>query len=697
MGRGFTGGLLWGVMAAIFCLFLLIAYQSMKPEKSPDTISLEVPAGSAFNHTRDDKAVRSPKQITNANRAQVEKSELIEPSQGSGIDKTIGSSIKAPAADTNTLSSISSNSSTSSDLSIQRSVSLGEKPAFASRNMQRPTAPRAEGAVAVYSETPSSLPKEEIILEQKVETKLPTPELEVSIDPIEPNLAEANLNITGDSSLKSGDKSTSIDIPKDQTTGSSQFSELELQVSPQLPDADFSVMVNTDTASTLPESALLNPVAETNRDEVQNIDFSGLKDTDEHIGFATPDLSTAPQLPNAMQTPTQDISEPQLQQPAISLGETSQLKLPYSGADNNIIAPSFQSKVPNSFVPNDPQPLDASPVVQDADIQPRDLGQDVSADGFGSIQSNVTAPAENNNPPTPEDFDQSKEEVPNSTRNATGDDVSINPLKTIPVSENAPEAQSASPEASLSATDSTFEKSRLSTTTSEQNKTRPIETFAMPKVSDEAKPLLTVVLIADEKNPIDIQALKQVPFPISLAIPMTGLESEKLMNFYRSNGFEVAVIIDYPNAASVQEIDAILTSGLARLNKTVAVIEGSPGNLQKTRSRSEQTAKILSQTGHGLLVYDKGLNTIVREAENLGVPVRTIYRNFDELKGGSRTIRRFLDGAAFRARQEGLKSAIVVTASLHPETLNALLLWSMQSRSQTVTIAPLSQALMLEN
>jgi len=178
---------------------------------------------------------------------------------------------------------------------------------------------------------------------------------------------------------------------------------------------------------------------------------------------------------------------------------------------------------------------------------------------------------------------------------------------------------------------------------------------------------------------------------------MTGLESEKLMNFYRSNGFEVAVIIDYPNAASVQEIDAILTSGLARLNKTVAVIEGSPGNLQKTRSRSEQTAKILSQTGHGLLVYDKGLNTIVREAENLGVPVRTIYRNFDELKGGSRTIRRFLDGAAFRARQEGLKSAIVVTASLHPETLNALLLWSMQSRSQTVTIAPLSQALMLEN
>ena len=111
---------------------------------------------------------------------------------------------------------------------------------------------------------------------------------------------------------------------------------------------------------------------------------------------------------------------------------------------------------------------------------------------------------------------------------------------------------------------------------------------------------------------------------------MTGLESEKLMNFYRSNGFEVAAIIDYPNAASVQEIDAILTSGLARLNKTVAVIEGSPGNLQKTRSRSEQTAKTLSQTGHGLLVYDSDpeaeymetvhkSNAIKRAAANAGM------------------------------------------------------------------------------
>ena len=140
---------------------------------------------------------------------------------------------------------------------------------------------------------------------------------------------------------------------------------------------------------------------------------------------------------------------------------------------------------------------------------------------------------------------------------------------------------------------------------------------------------------SDEQSQVDIQALKDIPFPLSLGIDVANFEGEKLMNLYRSNGFEVAAIVDYPNAASEQEINDTLVSGLNRLDKTIAVIEGSPGNLQKTRSRSEQTASILSQSGHGLLVHEKGLNTIVREAKALGVPVRTIYRDLIELTGDS--------------------------------------------------------------
>ena len=128
MGRGFAGGLIWGVLAAVFCLLCVVAYQSMTPEKSPETITLEVPAGSEFNQSRDDEAARSPKEISIANRAKVVKSELTEPDQALGVDRTIGSSAKVPTADANTISGLSNSSSTGSEMSIQRSLSLAEKP-----------------------------------------------------------------------------------------------------------------------------------------------------------------------------------------------------------------------------------------------------------------------------------------------------------------------------------------------------------------------------------------------------------------------------------------------------------------------------------------------------------------------------------------------------------------------------------------
>ena len=695
VGRGFAGGLIWGVLAAVFCLLCVVAYQSMTPEKSPETISLEVPAGSEFNQSRDDKAARSPKEISIANRAKIVKSELTEPDQASGVDRTIGSSAKVPTADANTISGLSNTSSTGSEMSIQRSPSLAEKPNFASRSMQKPAAPRAEGADKIFSETPSSLPKEEIFLKQQVKTKLPTPEIEVSLDPTGPNLADENIAALDEPDAKFEESSPFVELPSDLTMGAAKFSELELQVSPQLPDADFSVMMNTDTASTLPKSALRNPVSETRRDEVNDVDFSGLKETDEHTGFANLNLSVAPQMPTAMQVPSQDTAGPQLQQPVISLGETSQLALLHKGPDEKINTPAVQGKAPNSFMPGAPQALDIGPVVQDTDIKPSNIGQDVSADGFGAEKNTTALTEESRNTPTAINADKSIETSQNATINSLDQEAASIPILDRDPLKNDAKAQGLEPETNLIEQELNPQKTEPAFQSSEPNISRPIEAFAASKVPQEDKPILSIVLVVDEQSQVDIQALKDIPFPLSLGIDVANFEGAKLMNLYRSNGFEVAAIVDYPNAASEQEINDTLVSGLNRLDKTIAVIEGSPGNLQKTRSRSEQTASILSQSGHGLLVHEKGLNTIVREAKALGVPVRTIYRDLIELTGDSRTFRRFLDGAAFRARQEGKDSAIVVTASLHPETLGALLLWSLQNRSQSVTIAPLSQALTL--
>ena len=224
---------------------------------------------------------------------------------------------------------------------------------------------------------------------------------------------------------------------------------------------------------------------------------------------------------------------------------------------------------------------------------------------------------------------------------------------------------------------------------------RPIQAFSMPKVPQDGKPILAIVLIADDKNQIDIQALKDIPFPLTIAVSSSSPNSAETLAHYRALGFEVAVQVNSPSSLSALAVEQVFMSSIQAQNETVAIIEGIPGSFQKTRERSEQIAELLSASGHGLLVYEKGLNSIVQKAHKLAIPVGVIYRNLNQSGSDSRKVRRFLDGAAFRARQSGANSAVVVTASLRPETLGALLIWSMQDRSKSVTLAPLSQALTL--
>jgi polysaccharide deacetylase 2 family uncharacterized protein YibQ len=53
-------------------------------------------------------------------------------------------------------------------------------------------------------------------------------------------------------------------------------------------------------------------------------------------------------------------------------------------------------------------------------------------------------------------------------------------------------------------------------------------------------------------------------------------------------------------------------------------------------------------------------------------------------------IRRYLDRAAFKAAQEG---RVVVVGRTRPETVAALLEWTVEGRAATVALAPLTAAL----
>jgi polysaccharide deacetylase 2 family uncharacterized protein YibQ len=91
-----------------------------------------------------------------------------------------------------------------------------------------------------------------------------------------------------------------------------------------------------------------------------------------------------------------------------------------------------------------------------------------------------------------------------------------------------------------------------------------------------------------------------------------------------------------------------------------------------------------------LIVYEKGLNTLAKEAIKAGTPVAAIYRDLDGADQNERTIRRFLDGAVFRATNSA-SEPIVVLARLRPETMSAILIWALQERAQNIALVPVSQ------
>jgi polysaccharide deacetylase 2 family uncharacterized protein YibQ len=80
----------------------------------------------------------------------------------------------------------------------------------------------------------------------------------------------------------------------------------------------------------------------------------------------------------------------------------------------------------------------------------------------------------------------------------------------------------------------------------------------------------------------------------------------------------------------------------------------------------------------------------LRAAEAAGVPAGVIYRDLDAEGQDARVIRRFLDQAAFRARQQ---SGVVLVGRVRPDTLSALILWGSANRAGDVTLAPVSAVL----
>ena len=158
---------------------------------------------------------------------------------------------------------------------------------------------------------------------------------------------------------------------------------------------------------------------------------------------------------------------------------------------------------------------------------------------------------------------------------------------------------------------------------------------------------------------------------------------------YREIGREVVMIPSLPAGATPQDVEVALASNLETIPEAVALMDVSGGSFQSDREAVSQVVAVTTSTGHGLITFPRGLNTAHQQAGRAGVPTGLIFRVLDDDGETPEQIRRTLDRAAFRARQN---DAVILVGHTLPGTLAAIIDWQAELGAG-VMLAPISASL----
>ena len=207
----------------------------------------------------------------------------------------------------------------------------------------------------------------------------------------------------------------------------------------------------------------------------------------------------------------------------------------------------------------------------------------------------------------------------------------------------------------------------------------------------EGKPLMSVMLIDDGTLAGGPRALEEIPFPVTVLLDPAQSGAADRMADWRKAGFEVASLAALPDGAAPTDVAVALEATFDALPDTIALVDIGIGGLQSGSGTAAQVIDNLSVSGRGLVLPEGGLNSALRVAESRDVPAATIFRDLDSSGQDARVIRRFVDQAAFRARQQ---PGVILLGRVRPETISALILWGTANRAGQVALAPLSATLL---
>lgn len=220
-----------------------------------------------------------------------------------------------------------------------------------------------------------------------------------------------------------------------------------------------------------------------------------------------------------------------------------------------------------------------------------------------------------------------------------------------------------------------------------------IQAFRSEFDNAEGNPLLSLILVQEGDTALTNAQLEGLPPSIAVALDAGAAGAADFAGLYRSVGREVVMIPSLPEGATPQDVEQALSVNFDTVPEAIAIMDLSGSSFQVNRGSVQQVVDVVSDSGHGLITFPRGLNTAHQSATRAGVPTGLIFRRLD---GGGETrdqIRRTLDRAAFRARQD---EAVILVGTTAPETMATIVEWSTGNRAASVTLAPVSAALLNE-
>ncbi|MBM7067645.1 divergent polysaccharide deacetylase family protein [Actibacterium sp. 188UL27-1] len=204
-------------------------------------------------------------------------------------------------------------------------------------------------------------------------------------------------------------------------------------------------------------------------------------------------------------------------------------------------------------------------------------------------------------------------------------------------------------------------------------------------------PLVSVILVNGPGPRIDPQVLGDLPFPMTVAINPTDPDAAAIVATYRQAGVEVLMLAQgLPTGATAQDVEVTLSAQLSSIPGIIGVMDVPDVGLGQDRDRAAQAVALLKEEGHGLVLYDQGLNSAKQEADRAELSSALVYRNLDGNGETPDAIARVLDRAAFKAARDG---SVIMVGQNVAGTIEGVRKWATGLRARNFALAPASAVL----